>query len=160
MRCSGDGYSALSQILPEFAKLGKFQIDKFHSQSYDPETLEKLFSARKAVYHKNCFSKFSQQKLLRAQKAFEPHLNDSRNELVSPKRARILLGELKCLFCMKPDTSKSLCAVGTLHAKQTKVNENHVREFTEKITAQANALGKTQIVSRISTGDMTTNDIY
>ena len=42
------------------------------------------------------------------QKAFETHLNDSHNELVSPKRTRrsdpspkILLGELKCLFCMK-----------------------------------------------------------
>ena len=131
--------------------MGKFQIDKFNSQSYDPETLEKLFSARKAVYHKNCFSKFNQQKRLRAQKAFDTHLNDSHNELVSPKRARndasskILLGELKCLFCMKPDTSKSLCAAGTLHAKQTKVNENHVREFTENIKAQANALGETQM---------------
>ena len=129
-------------------KLGNFQIDKFNSQSYDPETLEKFFSAKKAVYHKNCFSKFNQQKLLRAQKAFETHWNDSHNELVSPEGAtrsdpssKILLGELKCLFCMKPDTSKSLCAAGTLHAKQTKVNENHVREFTEKIKSQANTLG-------------------
>ena len=43
---------------------------------------------------------------------------------------------------MKPDTSKSLCSAGTLHVKQTKVNENHMREFTEKIKSQANTLGE------------------
>ena len=44
---------------------------------------------------------------------------------------------------MKPDTSKSLCAAGTLQAKHTEVNENHVREFTETIKSQANTLGVT-----------------
>ena len=81
-------------------------------------------------------------------KHLKTRLNDSRNQLVSPKRPRrsapspkILLGELKRLFCMQ-------------------VNENHVREFTEKIKSQANTLGGTQIVSRTSTGDMTTNEYY
>ena len=127
------------KILPEFVKLGKFQIDKFNSQSYDPETREKLFSAKKAVYHKNCFSKFNQHKLLHAQRAFEIHLNDSHNELVRPKRARrsdpsskILLGELKCLFVWNliPPSLFVLLEHYMQNKLKSQISSQHVRRNT------------------------------
>ena len=67
---------------------------------------------------------------------------------------------MKCIFCLKIDTSDCLCAAGTLHAKCDKVDDKHVHEFTEKIKNQDIKLGETQILARVSTGDVTTNKIF
>ena len=167
-RSTDDGYSTLSKLLPQFAKLGKFNIDKFNCDTPEPGKIKETFVINKAVYHKNCFSKFNQQKLTRALIVFESsRVPESNEEIVSPKRARrsdstskILLGELKCIFCLKIETSYCLCAAGTLHAKCDKVDDKHVHEFTEKIKNQDIKLGETQILARVSTGDVTTNEIF
>ena len=153
----------MSTLLPHFAKLGKFDIHKFGCESQEAESLKEIFIANKAVYHKNCFSKYNKQKLNRAQKSLETQVAELSGEIVSPKRARrsecrIPLGKLICLFCLKSDGF--LCEAGTMHATNDKVDNQHVQELTAKIKRQALKLGETEILSKLSTGDLASNKIY
>ena len=62
----GGCYDKLSRLLPQFAELGKFDIEKFHAKSKNPKDIKELFDSKKAVYHHSCVSRFNQQKLDRA----------------------------------------------------------------------------------------------
>ena len=70
------------------------------------------------------------------------------------------LGESKCLFCQISDKQSNLSAAGTLHAQSNKVCTSHVSQFTETLQIKALKLNETQVVTAISTGDITANDIY
>ena len=88
-------------------------------------------------------------------------------ETVAKKRVRrsdsiekLSLGESKCLFCRILDKPSNLCAAGTLHAQSDKVHTSHVSQFTETLRTKALKLNETQVLTAISTGDVTANEIY
>ena len=58
------------------------------------------------------------------------------------------------------DKSLNLCAAGTLHAQSDKVHTPHVSQFTETLRTKALKLNATQVLTAISTGDVTDNEIY
>ena len=64
------------------------------------------------------------------------------------------------MFCQISDKQSNLSAAGTLHAQSNKVCTSHVSQFTETLQIKALKLNETQVVTAISTGDITANDIY
>ena len=62
----GGCYDKLSRLLPQFAELGKFDIEKFHAKSKNAKDIKELFDSKIAVYHHSCVSRFNQQKLDRS----------------------------------------------------------------------------------------------
>ena len=64
------------------------------------------------------------------------------------------------MFCRILDKPSNLCAAGTLHAQSDKVHTSHVSQFTETLRTKALKLNETQVLTSISTGDVTANEIY
>ena len=65
------------------------------------------------------------------------------------------------LICWVLDKQSNLCAAGTLHAQSDKVHTSHVSQFTEMLwTKKALKRNETQVLTPISTGDVTTNELY
>ena len=67
---------------------------------------------------------------------------------------------LKCLFCWEIDSSENLCAAGTMHTTSEKVNEKHVQNFTEKLSEKALKLNDSHVLTKLSTGNVATNEIF
>ena len=155
-------------MLPRFAALGKFDIKKFDC---DPtkDKIKEAFILNKAVYHKNCYSKYNQRMLDRESLKIQTQSAALSQVICSPenKRARrsevgakVMLGDLKCMFCKKNDKSENICAAGTFHAKSNKNNEQHVRDFTEKVKRMSIYLDKMDIHSLLSSGDVASNELF
>ena len=72
------------------------------------------------------------------------------------------LGELRCIFCntVESDKPETLCAAGTFHALAQKNNEQHIREFTEKVKNMALFLDELEIFSKLSTGDAASSEVF
>ena len=176
---TGESHLMLSQQLPEFAKLGEFSFEKFgcyidekNSEKLQGELLQ-TFTEHKTVYHESCVSEYNAQKLQRAMKRNPKLLDTSLTELssssietVARKRVRrsdsiekLSLGKSKCLFCRILDKLSNLCPAGTLHAQSDKVHTFHVSQFTETLRIKALKLYETQVLTAISTGDVTANEI-
>ena len=64
------------------------------------------------------------------------------------------------MFCRILDKPSNLCAAGTLHGQSDKVHTSHVSQFTETLRTKALKLNQTQVLTAISTGDATANEIY
>ena len=153
-------------------KLG-YQSDEKNSGKLQGEPLQ-IFTEHKAVYHKRCVSKYNAQKLQRVMKRNQKLLDNSPTEsssssieTVAKKCVRrsdsiekLILGESKYLFCRLLDKSLNLCAAGTLHAQLDKVHTYHVSQFIETLRTKALKLNATQVLTAISTGDVTDNEIY
>ena len=95
---------------------------------------------------------------------FNTSISDS--DIISPKRPRCSngdetydIGTLICIFCKHSDNEENLCAAGALHAT-TKVKLNHVTIFTEKLKSMAVEVGNDDVLSKLSSGDVASNEIY
>ena len=145
---NGGCYETWSTLLPQFAKLGEFCLDKFGGQSSVwtgeisevQEELKSIFIANKGCYHKKCVSDYNKTKLERAIKRSEKALKRPTltifDESGPSKRTRrhdekIKFGESKCLFCVMVDDTANMCAAGTLHATDVKADKKHAVKFTE-----------------------------
>ena len=73
---------------------------------------------------------------------------------------KLSLGESKYLFCRILDKPSNFCAAGTLHVQSDKVHTFHVSQFTETLRTKALKLNETQLLTTISTDDVTANEIY
>ena len=62
VRSSTDGYKTLTKNIPEFHKKGKLS---FHFERISNANSDLLSISAKAVYHHNCFLKYSNSKLKR-----------------------------------------------------------------------------------------------
>jgi len=62
------------------------------------------------------------------------------------------------LFCLKVDSNENLCAAGTLYATSQEVNKTHVLDFTEQLKSKAPTIGKRDIMSNLSTRDLSTRE--
>ena len=91
----------------------------------------------------------------------------SDSDIISPKRPRRSngdetydIGTLICIFCKDSDNAENLCAAGTLHATTKKVKLDYVTIFTEKLKSIAVEVGNDDALSKLSSGDVASNEIY
>ena len=70
-RDEGGSYATLSTLLPKFASIGAFSLEKFGCENDSPATIEAKFKENRAVYHKSCVSDYSKLKLERATKKYD-----------------------------------------------------------------------------------------
>ena len=67
--------------------------------------------------------------------------------------------KLVCCFYFKTDTENNFAAVGTFHATKNKFDINHVSNLTEKWKTMAAKLGYGELLSPLSSGDIS-NELY
>ena len=167
-RSTKDGQKHLSAILPEFQKHGglPFCLDKLKSY-YD--TLENALIEKEAKYHKTCYNDYSEEKLKRAKERQHKSnvVNDTSENLCSTSQSTRStdttnhdLGKLVCCFCSEIDTENNLTAAGTFHATKNKVDVDHVSNLTEKWKTMAAKLEYSELLSRLSFGDIVSNELY
>ena len=70
------------------------------------------------------------------------------------------LGKLICCFCLEEDEDSNLCAAGTLHASDGKINSSHVQRLTEEWKNMAALLEDSDLLVRLSGGDLASNKVY
>ena len=95
------------------------------------------------------------------------NISISDSDIISPKRPRRSngdetydIGTLICIFCKHSYNAENLCAAGTLHATTKKVKLDHVSIFTEKLKSMAVEVGNDDVLSKLSSGDVASNEIY
>ena len=67
---------------------------------------------------------------------------------------------LICIFCKHSDNAENLCTAGILHATAEKVKLDYVTIFMEKLKSMAVELGNDDVLSKLSSGDVASNEIY
>ena len=70
------------------------------------------------------------------------------------------MGTLICIFYKHFDNVENLCAAGTLHATTKKVKLDHVTIFTEKLKSMAVEVGNNDVLPKLSSGDVASNEIF
>ena len=150
-------------MLPQFEKQGCFNLQALGCNN---ENLLEYLESHNALFHKSCYSKYNQRMLDRLIEK-KKSKKDEGADFVSPKRPRRSevattsdFGERFCLFCSTNDDAANLCAAGALHATKEKVDPKHVAGFTEKLKRMASVLENTQVLSKLSLGDVASNEVY
>ena len=64
------------------------------------------------------------------------------------------------MFCRILDKQSNLCAAGTLHAQSDKLHTSHMSQIIETLGTKVLKLNEIRVLAAISTGDVTTNEIY
>ena len=169
LRKSKNGYKNFHELLPKFAEKGVFSLSKF---GCDEKDLDTTFETKTAVYHRQCYLEYDQQhydRLVasdRKRKENEGTKTAHQNEepqasaCKQPKRKPISLGEVKCYICELSDNSEELHAAGAWHATAKKVDREHLRKYTKKMRVIASYLELNHIVSRLSSGDVASNELF
>lgn len=113
---SGSGYSSLAEILPKFEEIGELPIQVPLSSLDDGRGIEETLRSHRASWHKTCFNRCSNEKLIRAQKRKREESSDnSDNETSiphSPVKTRASKGIpvnsgdgiRQCFFCEETGT--------------------------------------------------------
>ena len=170
-RDEGGSYATLSTLLPKFASIGAFSLEKFGCENDSPATIEAKFKENRAVYHKSCVSDYSKLKLERATKKYDKEERkrkesasvdnqDNKRAKRSDPSSTIKMGELKCIFCTKVDDGENLCAAGTLHATDDDLDHTHNNEFTEKLREKALKIGDSRLMSILAVKTVAVNEYY
>ena len=109
----GSGYSSLANILAKFSEIGEVPIQVSLSSLDEGKGVEETLKSHRASWHKSCFNRCSNEKLIRAQKRKHEECSDSdevnqSTPLYSPVKTRASLGTSKsrlindkttCFFC-------------------------------------------------------------
>ena len=155
----------MSSLLPQFEKEGKFSLKVLNCH---PENVYQMLVRNKALYRKTCYSKYNQRMLNRLiEKKDDVNISISDSDKISPKRPRRSngdetydIGTLICIFCKYSDNAENLCAAGTLHATAKDVKLDHVTIFKEKLKSMAVEVGSNDVLPKLSSGDVASNEIY
>ena len=147
------------------SKEGKFNLNVLNCH---PENVYQMLVKNKALYHKTCYSKYNQRMLNRLiEKKDDINASISVSDIISPEHPRYSNGDetydirtFICIFCKQSDNAENLCAAGTLHATTKKVRLDRVTIFTEKLKHMAVEVGNNDILSKLSSGDVASNEIY
>ena len=136
-----------------------------HAEEFE-ETIKNSLQQNKAVYHKSCYDNHNETKLSRAlnRKKRKKEVDDQEKTKKVTVRSfgssSIALGSHVCIFCNEIDNEQNLIAAGTLHAKTLKVKQKHVDDFTKNLREMALFLNDSNLLPKISTGDVATNEVF
>ena len=146
--------------------MGLFDLIRFRCETRPGETqkdaLQRTFESRSAVYHKSCVDNYNKQHFERAKnpKIKREKKGESSTESASEcKRARRSPVDSK-RFCSKEDDLANLCAGGTLHATDNRVNSQHNEEFSNRLWDKAVKLNDLRIVGILSAGTVAAREIW
>ena len=169
LRSTVEGIEKLSKMLEAFQNVNglKFSLDSLKGNHDSVEAAPKQNNAK---YHKNCYNDYKLSKLERAEDIYNESMkteNETVEQLCSPSQSTRsrdtsshLLGKLICCFCSEPDSADNLVAAGTFHATKSKTDPNHVSNLTQKWKMMAAKLDHTELLSRLATGDIVSNELY
>ena len=123
------------------------------------QSISDLFTAKNGCYHYSCI--LDQRHKLKIVADQSPQNSGSSDNLRSSKRrSGDLLDELKCLFCSEIDTQGNLIEAGIKYATKKKVDVSHANEKTIKWCYMALAFSKIEIASKLSLGDLGSNELF
>ena len=165
-RSTSEGYSELATMLPIFHELGALNFDLNRVSKVD--NILVVLNEKKAIYHKSCKDKYNQrmhQRLLDKIEKAKKRLLETREESQRPSKLRRssenrTLVDKNCLFCSNDETFEILHAAGTKDATSTKVNHKHVEDFTEKLKTMASYLQETNVLAKLTSGDVISNELF
>ena len=70
------------------------------------------------------------------------------------------IGTAVCLFCNQADKKENLCPAGEKHSSALVPNVEHVTKLTQTWKNMALQLGELDIHSKLSIGDVRSNELY
>ena len=152
------GLATLSEQLIKFENHGGIIPSEF--ESFDDESiLYNFLQNNKALYHKNCYGKYREDKL----KKIISKLNETKVAETKDLRKHSLdrsLGDLQCGICGAFDIQKNLFMAAEVKRKSgTKVNE-HLKAKTEDWRNLAKTPGYENLHAMICVGDLKSNEIF
>lgn len=143
----GSGYSSLAENLIKFNELGELPGSLKLERLDDGHGIEAAMVAHGAQYHHTCKLQYNNTKLQRAEKRAlkKESQSDEEQSLCKRTRAHSRSSTEKvpetCFFCGQPAGSNSLRKAATF-------------EIDRRVRACANLLGDTELLGRLSGGDM------
>lgn len=148
----GSGYSSLAENLIKFSELGELP-GSFHLERLDDgHGIEAAMVAHGAQYHQTCRLQYNNTKLQRAQKRALKKEGQSDEEQSVCKRTRAHSRSSStekvpetCFFCGQPAGANSLRKAATF-------------QMDRRVRACATLLGDTELLGRLSGGDMVALD--
>ena len=160
-RWSTDGYKTLAKNIPELHIKGKLG---FHFEIIcNPNShLLSVLITNKAVYRHNCFSKYSDSKLLRftepskKRKCTEDEKGRKSTRLSADSRERF---DLFCCWCSKKNVNPNLVPAGTYQATKLTTKSNHLKDLTAKWIEIATKLNDEPVLRLLSSGDVASNEL-
>lgn len=149
----GSGYSSLAENLIKFNELGELP-GSFHLEILDDgHGIEAAMVEHGAQYHQTCRLQYNNTKLQRAQKRALKKEGQSDEEQSVGKRTRARSRSSSthnvsesCFFCGQPAGAKSLRKATTF-------------QMDRRVRACATLLGDTELLGRLSGGDMVALDV-
>ena len=162
VRSSTDGYKTLAKHIPEFHEKGKlgFYFERICNANSD---LLSVLTTYKAVYHHNCFLKYSDLKLKclnepsKKRKFTEDEKGRKSTRLSAESRERF---DLFCCWCGKKDVDANLVPGGTYQATKLTTKSNHVKDLTAKWIEMTIKLNHEPVLRLLSSGDVASNELY
>ena len=119
--------------------------------------------------HKKCYNDYSEEKLKRAKerKNKSNDVSETSEQLCSPSqstRSRDTsnhdFDKLVCCFCSEIDTENILQQQVLFMQQKNKVDINHMSDLTEKWKTISVKLNYSELLSRSSSGDIVSNELY
>ena len=150
---SGSGYSSFAANLSRFSELGQLpgtlQLERLNEGC----GIEAAMVANNALYHQVCKLKYNNTKLQRAEKrtfVTEGEINDTpgvckRTRFHSRSSSIEKIQEAQCFFCRQPAGTDGVHKVATF-------------QMDSKIRDGATILEDTELLGRLSAGDMVARD--
>ena len=138
------GLKSLAEDLLLFWEIGELDLDvDLLADSYvdgKPRFYE-TFVAHNATYHKNCRSRYNKFHFQKKQRKVQTQNKDSPSTSAQPSTRLSTRSSTEirsfasnfCCICSKTDSANNLCAGGTYHASQLKVDSSINEEKTELI---------------------------
>ena len=168
-RSTKEGIHSLSKDLFKFYNVGELNFT-LNELCKNENNLAEYLIDNNAKYHHSCRSKYNDSHYQKITKKQEKRkLEDETWVDNSPgpskrrsyyKSSTFQLGKRICCFCEEEDQDTNLRAAGTLHASDGKLNLSHVERFTKEWKSMAALLGETDLLVRLSGGDIASNEVY
>ena len=119
-----------------------------------------------AVYHHNCYSKFTSfklnvkiasrnRKLEKERLTSRPSTSTSLRSQLQPSRSMII-----CYICGEEDTLDNLHAAGAKYATKKRLDYSYIEEQTEQWREMARVVGRDDLMKRLLIGDLGANSIF
>ena len=158
---STNGYKTLAKNILEFHRKGKLG---FHFERIcNPNSDLSVSTTNKAVYHHNCFSKYSDLKLKclnepsKTWKCTKGEKGRKSTPLSADSRERF---DLFCCWCSKKGVDANLVPAGIYQATKLTTKLNHMKDLTAKWIEMVTKLNHEPVSHLLSSGDVASNKFY
>ena len=127
------------------------------------------FKANKVKYHHSCAA-FYNTKAKRYEKKFKNMQSskerittryiDPMESMITDNSSALNIEMCHCPFCSEFDNIINMCAAGSYHANNKKVDAKHNEELTKRWREMALLVGNQKVLQMLAQGDLAANDIF